>query len=353
MKKLFTVFFLFFILNSSFFIHNCMCQWIQQSTGTTMDLSNIMFINRYTGWACGGGGILKTTNSGNNWITLNLPVNKPLQKIFPVDSNIIYCVGKFETIIKSTDGGANWQVIRDGIFGASNSYYCCYFINQNTGWITGGSERKILRTTNGCVTFDSTITYTSGFINDIYFKDSLSGLYCDNNGAVRKSTNGGFNWFSINIPVGTFSYDFDNFSFVNNQIGWLITYSGKVFRTNDFGSNWDSISSIQNSGYPLYSIFFANINIGYSGGAGYYLYRSTNGGLNWVQQYLPFPLNGATSIFFVNDTIGWKAANSGRICYTTNGGQLMQIINYVPITLNDFELKQNYPNPFNPSTTIL
>jgi hypothetical protein len=258
----------------------------------------------------------------------------------------------FETIIKSTNGGANWQVIRDWAFGTGNSYFCCSFINQKTGWISGGGEKKILKTYDGGNNFDSIVTNTSGFINKIYFCDSLKGLYFDDNGHVRKTTNGGYNWFSINIPTGTYSYDFQNISFINELTGWVITYSGKVFKTTDFGYNWDSISVIQNSGYPLYSIFFTSNNTGYAGGAGYYLYRSTNGGYNWIQQYYFYPLNGASSIYFVNDTVGWKVTNGGRICYTTNGGELMIISNNISGTIDNFELNQNYPNPFNEQTAF-
>jgi photosystem II stability/assembly factor-like uncharacterized protein len=326
-------------------------QWVQQPTGTTADLYSIKFINRYTGWACGGGVILKTTNSGNNWNLLSLPVSKQFFKLHPVDSNVIYCVGMFETIIKSTNGGTNWQIIRDGPY-MSNTYYCCYFINQNTGWISGGGEQKILKTTNGGITFDSIVTFTPGFIKDIYFRDSLTGLYCDDNGAVRKTTNGGYNWFSINIPVGTFSYDFRNFSFINNLSGWTITFSGKVFKTTDFGSNWDSTCTIQNGGNELHCIFFSSNNIGYAGGAGYYLYRTTNSGYNWVQHYIPYPLNGASSFYFFNDSVGWKVTNSGKICYTTNGGQNTQFVNNNGEYTNSFSLFQNYPNPFNLTTSI-
>jgi photosystem II stability/assembly factor-like uncharacterized protein len=345
MKK---IFFVLLIIHCSIIISNA--QWIQQNTGTTADLYNIKFINKYTGWVCGGGVILKTTNSGNNWLSLSLPVSKMLFEIHPVDSNVIYSVGMFETIIKSTNGGTNWQIIRNGTSG--NTYYCCYFVNKNTGWISGGAEKKILKTTNGGLSFDSIVTSTSGFIQDIYFRDSSVGLYCDDNGAVRKSTNGGYNWFSVNIPVGSYIYDFQNFSFINNLTGWAVTYSRKIFKTTDFGNNWDSICTIQNSGIELYSIFFTNDNNGYSGGSGYYFYKSTNGGYNWIQQYLAYPLNGATSIYFINDTVGWKVANGGRICYTTNGGGITQITKNKEQIINDFKLYQNYPNPFNLTTTI-
>ena len=352
MRKIGLFIFGIITINLILLINICKSQWIQQNTGTTMDLFSIKFINNNTGWTCGGGGILKTTNSGSNWNLLNLPVDKNLRRIFPIDSNNIYCVGDFETIIKSTNGGSNWQIIRNGVF-ASNSYLCCYFINQNTGWISGGGERKILKTTNGCATFDSIVTYTSGFIQDIYFRDTLNGLYCDDNGAVRKTTNGGLNWFSINIQSGTYSYNYRNFSIINNQTGWLVTDSRKLFKTTDFGYNWDSISNIPNGSYGIHCVFFSSQNTGWAGGEGYgSMFKSIDGGFNWQEEYIPNPSGGTHSIVFINDSIGWKAGNLGRIYHTETSGQITQISNDNGKIIGNIELYQNYPNPFNTITTI-
>lgn len=349
MKK---IFFLFLIIHFSLIIANA--QWIQQNSGTSANLGSIKFINKYTGWICGAGVILKTTNAGNNWFSLNLPVSKTFFEIHPVDSNVVYCVGMFETIIKTTNGGTNWLVIRDGQPN-SNTYYTCYFINQNTGWISGGAEQKILKTTNGGLSFDSIVRNTSGFIKDIYFRDSISGLYCDNAGAVRKSTNGGYNWFMINIPVGSYLYDFRNFTFVNSQTGWLVTDTRKVLKTTDFGSNWDSISNIPYSVYPIHCIFFSSLFTGWAGGVEGYssLYKTTNGGVNWQGEYIPNSLGGTASIFFINDSIGWKDGNAGMIYHTESSGQpIMKIANNNENLATDILLYQNYPNPFNIQTKI-
>jgi len=314
-----------------------------------MDLFSIKFINKNIGWACGGGGILKTTNSGVNWVILSLPVSKPLERIFPVDSNVIYCVGYFQTIIKSTNGGTNWQIIRDGPYGTGGAFRPCFFINPNTGWISNTENVSyILKTTDGFLTYDSIPLMTSGFVYDIYFRDSLTGLYCDDNGAVRKTTNGGLNWFSINIPVGTFSYSFMNFSFINNQTGWLTELSCKVFKTTDFGSNWDSISNIPNGSYQIHCIFFSSLNTGWAIGEGFSVFKSTNEGYNWFSQNG----NGGHSIYFVNDTIGWIVGNLGKIFHTFNGGGILKVTNNIHQIANGFELFQNYPNPFNIQTTI-
>ena len=349
MKNLvFKTFFLtfVFIVAHSLMIEDCRSQWVQQYTGTTANLYCIKFINKNTGWSCGEGMLLKTTNSGANWNIVALPVNKPLQRVFPLDSNVVYVVGMFETIIKTTNGGINWQVIRDGVV-PQNSYLCCHFINKNTGWISGGGEQKILKTTNGGVSFDSIVTNTYGFIEDIYFRDSLTGLYCDNNGAVRKTTNGGYNWFSINIPVGAYYYFFRNFSFINNQTGWIVNDVRKVYKTTDFGSNWDSISNIPNGSYGIHNIFFSSVNTGWAVGEGYLIFKSTNSGYNWFSQ----PGNGGHSIFFANDSVGWEVANLGKIFHTTNSGGLVWISS-ISESVEYFSLNQNYPNPFNASTNI-
>jgi len=138
----------------SFFFNNSFSQWIQQMSGTSGSLYDIEMINESTGWICGAGGtILKTTNGGENWISVPNPAaGKPLLDIDVVDENIMYCVGFFETILKSTNAGNPWFAIRNGPVGGTASYYTCSFINKDTGWICGDLQ-KILRTKDGGITF--------------------------------------------------------------------------------------------------------------------------------------------------------------------------------------------------------
>ncbi|MBK8550694.1 MAG: hypothetical protein IPL53_06385 [Ignavibacteria bacterium] len=81
-------------------LSDSVAQWVTQSSGTTASFRDVEFINRNTGWACGHGGIIvKTTNGGKSWVNQPNPaVNKILSSICPVDSNVVYCVGWFETL---------------------------------------------------------------------------------------------------------------------------------------------------------------------------------------------------------------------------------------------------------------
>lgn len=327
-------------------------QWIQQNSGTSTDFHSVKFINKNTGWACGTGTILKTTNGGINWVAQSHPAtNKRLASISIVDSLNLYCVGWFETILKTTNGGINWTAIRNGPGGTGSSYDACFFINKNTGWI-GGTGSKVWKTINGG---DSLIyIYLPwGYINDIYFKDSLIGLLCGDGGNISRTTNGGINWYTPNIQLHFQGHTFDKLSILNNQYGWIVGEQVyPVYRTTDFGENWDSIGRVAGA-FDLYCIRFSSINTGWCGGGGTpagRMFKTTDGGFTW-QQYSNTISCYFGDYYFYNDSIGWAVGSNGVILKTTNGGIsfVNQISNNIP---KDFSLSQNYPNPFNASTTI-
>jgi len=345
MKKLSIVIFFIF---SPFLI--CNAQWIQQYTGTTANLYDIEFLNINTGWCVGSGGVcLKTTNSGENWIQMNHPVGtKPLRAVHIVDSNIVYFVGQFETVFKTIDGGYNWVIIKNGPSNQGNSYFGLYFINKETGWVSG-TYQKISKTTNGGLTFDSTFI-SAGWTYDMYFKDAFTG-FVTSEGRIFKTTNGGNSWFySLNLTTSRY---FWKISFVDNQYGWVAGYNGAgVYRTNDFGGNWSLIyDSAKIVG--MFGVCFVNKDTGFVGGNVNKLFKTTDGGFNWARENTQTDLETFESIEFVNDTVGWICSTSGVILHTTTGGQtLTGIANQTENIANKYELHQNYPNPFNNQTKI-
>jgi len=65
--------------------------------------------------------------------------------VYFIDADIGWVVGGSGTILKSSDGGANWIPQTSGTSNALNSVH---FIDANKGW-TVGSNGTILKTTNG------------------------------------------------------------------------------------------------------------------------------------------------------------------------------------------------------------
>jgi len=292
---------------------------------------------------------MKTTNAGTNWIIQNQPAtDKYLYSISPVNANVCYCVGWFETILKTTNGGDNWFAIRNGPDATGASYWASYFINENTGWIAG-SNQKILKTTNGGLTLDSIYLFV-GNIMDLYFKDSLNGFLCGEGGLTRKTTNGGLNWFEPNIQLNGNLYNFYKVSFVNNY-GWLVGNINPVYRSTDFGMNWDSIGYISGSDEIYFSVF-SSVLTGWAGGTYGRMFKTTNGGYNWSRENTTSFTGYIEEGYFYNDSIGWIVGGGGRIQYTTSSGQVMKITKNNEQIANKFALFQNYPNPFNSQTNI-
>lgn len=329
-------------------------QWINQNSGTSESLEDVEFINRYTGWATGFGTILKTTNGGLNWNYQNHPAtNKSLYTIHPVNENVLYCVGWFETILKTTNGGENWIPLRNGPFGEGSSYFACYFINENTGWVSG-TGYKVWKTTNGGQTFDS-IFISASFIRDMYFKNENDGILCGQGGNVRKTSDGGLNWLGVDIPLGGTLSNFRKISVVNNSICWLAGNDNRLFRSTNFGTNWILLDTISQpiGQAQLYCVRFTNENTGWTGGSYGNLWKSTNGGYNWFQEQTNGDQRYFGSLWFYNDSIGWGVGGAGKIFHTTTGGQtLVSITSNNGTITNQYVLSQNFPNPFNPETNI-
>jgi photosystem II stability/assembly factor-like uncharacterized protein len=346
MKK---IIFTLFIIHFSLLIANA--QWLQQNSGTEENLYDIKFINKNTGWTLGDGGIvLKTTNGGDNWINIPNPsitAGGILSTVFPVDSNIVYVVGGHEVILKTTNGGINWIEIRNGPYGCGSGFESVFFLNKDTGWFCG--SMRVLRTTNGGLTFDSAGIFW-GSLHDMYFKDFNTGIICGD-GRVFKTTDGGLNWFNTDVPTNGIAAMFMKIGVVENQYVWVIgSNAAGVYKSTNFATTWSKVDSTMGAD----GLYFINRNTGFLGGALNKVFKTTDGGYNWRREKTDTGVVVAliTSMYFVNDSIGWYASCAGKIFHTTTGGQPLQITNISKQIIDDFKLYQNYPNPFNSVSSI-
>jgi photosystem II stability/assembly factor-like uncharacterized protein len=340
MNKILLIISFFLLIN----ISSGNCQWIIQNSGTTSPLTDIKFLDENTGWCCGNGVILKTTNGGLNWVTQTLPLYLYYYKIVPINYNVVYCVGNHRTIIKTTDGGNNWTVLRTSP--EYSGYEAAFFLNEQTGWIAG-VFLNVYRTTNGCLTFDSTYIFW-GYYTDIYFKDSLNGLLCADGGGMFRTSNSGINWEQINLVTYGIMASIRRLNVIGDKV-WVVDDVHRVFHSTDFGLSWEKIDSIASDNIN-YCSFFSSENTGWAGGMYGVLFKTTDGGYNWSNQNLS-SIAYQYGIYFINDYTGWTCGGGGRIMHTTSGGTTAIAGNSETVPCR-YMLEQNYPNPFNPSTKI-
>jgi hypothetical protein len=180
---------------------------------------------------------------------------------------------------------------------------------------------------------------------------------------VRKITDGGNNWFPITSEGNVFSYMY----FIDSLTGWKCYYS-EMKKTTNGGLNWVNQQLPQGGNiYPSYMTEFSVLNkdtIWGVGGTYFFpggrlrgiVYRTTNGGNNWHYQIPDTSINiyGYKYIKFINKRIGWVYNESSGAHTVIEGdtGFVMsnnQISSTIP---NQYKLEQNYPNPFNPLTNI-
>jgi photosystem II stability/assembly factor-like uncharacterized protein len=109
------------------------------------------FVDTQTGWVVGESGILKTTDAGLTWS--NQPTGVPGASSFStgffINAQIGWVIGS--SLLKTTDGGANWVTQTPG---TGISIRRIYFSDAQTGWAVGNSG-AILKTTNGGTKLDS------------------------------------------------------------------------------------------------------------------------------------------------------------------------------------------------------
>ncbi len=297
--------------------------WIIKQQGYYI-LNRIKFINRDTGFACGGNNkLLKTINSGENWI-----ITTP-STIFPFDmavlnSDTIWLASSNPVtggVFRTTNGGLNWT---QQFSGGNQNPNKIYMYNARMGFMSNSSALpNIYKTSNSGVSWNI-INSGEKFIQ-MFFVDSLTGWRTKGD-TMKFTSNGGLSWSRQLMPYGgmIFSSNLLRFSVLNRDTIWGC--GGYVLYPNN------RVKSI--------------------------IYRTTNGGGNWFFQIpdtslLPFE----SYIQFTDKYHGW--AYSSNITptgiHTTNGGDTTFLIGVQQITNNipkDFKLYQNYPNPFNPKTNI-
>lgn len=172
--------------------------WSQQNSPTANYLNKIKFSTALTGIACGiNGTFIKTTNGGVNWSSVTIPTSK---EIFSLDikGNMIFAVSKDGIILKSTDVGVTWSIIKYKAVIAPDVTGIA-IPNDSTVYICGEGG-FIQKSTNKGVTFDNQNNPSWCELRSVYFYNSLNGWSIGSNNMVLRTINGGQNWY---MPNGT------------------------------------------------------------------------------------------------------------------------------------------------------
>ena len=366
MKKILIVFVTIVILNSSFLINNCLCQWVQQPPYTlSFSFNRVHFLNWQIGYIAGAGGqILKTVNYGANWVSQSTYTDLDVGNIFFFDFNTGFAIcgsniSNASKILRTINGGFVWDlkytgyqlVLTKGI----------HFINSNTGFASGWSQNDsaIVKTTDGGWTWQKVKTNNIRSIDKFSFIDANTGYAAcygtDSKPCLIKTTDGGVNW--TKIYTHPTALKFTSTYFINTNTGWVVGVSASnhslIQKTTDGGVNWVEQVNHHPANGKLNEIQMLNENTGWIVGEASQIVKTINGGVNWRAQTTPAGLFSAVE--FRGADTGYVAGYigyDGLLLKTLNGGGPVSVQNISTEVPSAYSLKQNYPNPFNPMTKI-
>lgn len=281
--------------------------------------NNIDFIDALHGFAVGFGGCYESTNGGRNWIWRSDMVDGA-SIVFPAN-NTAYYVGKNLTIRKTTDTGLIWKkcVIND-------DFIDVFFTDENDGWIIGKElyKNNLYKTNNGGITL--TVIENMPGINpsSVYFINNQTGIVGAQN-KIFKTTDSGINWQQVIINGYNSLFiggEFKRMFFLTDEIRWAIN-SGSVVKTTNGGNDW----SVQLYAEILAGIHFSDTRNGWvarSGGGIAQPFRSTDGGINWIEQS-SLTFNTTSDIYF-RDSLNGFITSSNTLYRTYNRGLNWQLV---------------------------
>ncbi len=180
--------------------------------------SNKAFLSGYQGT------LLKSTDGGSNWFSVNSNTSGNLEKIiFKDQSNGIIIANAGSSII-TTDGGDNWNPIN---FSFGWLWNGTFFGNSNIA--LSGSGGKIYISKDAGQTWNEKIVAGSGtYISGIAFKDPLNGTAVGETGLILYTTDGGDTWNQQFSPT---LIDFYDIRFSENNNAVVIGEEGVILGT--------------------------------------------------------------------------------------------------------------------------
>jgi len=142
---------------------------------------------------------------------------------------------------------------------------------------------------------NSQTTYS---INSVDFIDAQTGFAAGDNGVIRKTTNGGTNWYAIEFSPAA-SYNYIKMFSASNIIA--VSYSSKkVLQSTDGGASW-AANDMTGISLDIARVQFVDFNTGFACG-GTTFYRSTDGGLSWIPKS---PATKIRNFSMVDANTGW------------------------------------------------
>ena len=218
-------------------------------------------------WAVGNDGTIihseeggRPTSGGgrreSTWLDQSSGVTLHLTDVVVSDTENVWAVGNGGTIIATSDGGATWHSQSSG---TSEDLHSVAFADVNNG-LAAGANGVILRTADGGETWSAVGSGTSERLRSVAFAGTKA-IAVGDGGTVTRSEDAGISWRMQEV-----SYVLDGdapgepvelretlrgVGFIDEQRGFVYGNNGLILETPDGGESWERVSLIDSDDEPI------------------------------------------------------------------------------------------------------
>ena len=184
------------------------------------------------------GHILVSQDKGQSWTQSKVPTCNLITALYMHDERLGWAVGHDAMILRTTDGGATWEIIHQAPE-LELPLLDIFFHNENEG-VAIGAYGYYLESTDGGDTWSERIIAEE----DDFHLNSLSAagdglmFIAAEAGVIYRSVDRGLNWVSLDSPY--FGSWFAIHA-VNEEIILIAGLRGNLFRSEDGGDSWSQV----------------------------------------------------------------------------------------------------------------
>ncbi len=206
-----------------------------------------------------------------------------------------------------------------------------YFSDEKNGWLL--CERNVynlgsqppsylMKTSDGGASWgEISFTKDKDRIVRLFFAGDRSGFAAGESGAFLAMQNDKKTWKKFALPT---RYLMLGGKFTDNLHGVVVGGGGTVLFTEDGGLSWNQAKLADNPKIKLSSIFFVNQKIGWTVGEQGRIYFTNNGGKLWCKQSSNVTEN-LSDVFFINSEEGFAVGDGGMILHTATAGNVWNV----------------------------
>ena len=229
----------------------------------------------------------------------------------------------------------NWEVLTPTP--THKDLFDTHFVTQNKGWAIGGGT--ILHTVDGGENWETQYENDEDEIglNDMFFISENEG-WAVGSEFILHTEDGGNSW---EVKTVTYWINLRSVHFINHDIGWIVGSYNRIYKTINGGENWMLVESGGYEGPALEDVYFTDalhgVVVGRQEITAYnqaFTAVTEDGGETWTET-TPSGFENLTIIQFVSDDIAFASGQDGKLLKTNDGGYTWEVISNFTSSTDD------------------